>query len=159
MIYSPKFLRVNLSTGRSQIEQVPEEIANAFVGARGFGAKYLYTELGPGIDPLGPENKLLFLAGPLAGTGAQSVSRWMTVTKSPLTGTFTRSSGGGGFGAWLKWAGYDFIIIDGRAERPSYIYIEDGKVEIRDASFIWGQETSPTQEKLKEIQVVNQSVD
>ena len=144
-----KLLRVNLSNGFIKEEDIPDKVAEAYVGGRGFAAKYLYDEVGPGIDPLGPENKLLLGTGPLAGTSAQSLSKWIVATKSPLTGTYTRSYGGGDFGAWLKWAGFELVIIEGRAAKPVYLYIKDGKYEIRDAGAIWGKSTSQAQAYLK----------
>lgn len=144
-----RLLRVNLSTGEIKEEEIPVKMAREYVGGRGFGAKYLYDEVAPGIDPLGSENKLLFGTGPLAGTSAQSLSKWLVTTKSPLTGTYTRSLGGGDFGAWLKWAGFELVIIEGRAAKPVYLYIKDSKYEIRDASAIWGKSTSQAQAYLK----------
>ena len=144
-----RLLRVNLSSGLIKEEDIPNEIVEAFVGGRGFAAKYVYDEIPPGIDPLSKENKLLLGIGPLAGTSAQSLSKWMTYAKSPLTGTFTRSSGGGDFGAWLKWAGFELIILEGKAAKPVYLYIKDGKYEIRDAGAIWGKTTSQAQEYLR----------
>lgn len=146
--YAPKLLRIDLSTGTAKAELIPENIVKPYVGGRGFGAKYLYDELQPGIDPLGPENKLLLLSGPLAGTSAQSFSRWMAVTKSPLTGTFCRSVGGSDFGAWLKFAGYDILIIEGKADKPVYVYIDEGRCEVRDASALWGKNIFETQDIL-----------
>jgi len=144
-----RLLRVNLSSGAIKEEGIPNKVAEAYVGGRGFGAKYVYDEIPPGIDPLGRENKLLFGTGPLAGTSAQSLSKWMVVTKSPLTGTYTRSFGGGDFGAWLKWAGFELIILEDKASKPVYLYIKDGKYEIRDAGAIWGKTTSEAQAYLK----------
>jgi aldehyde:ferredoxin oxidoreductase len=143
-----KILRVNLSKGKVSTETVPEEIATDFVGGRGYGIRYLYDEIVPGTDPLGEENKLLMLNGPLAGTTAQAVSRWMTCTLSPLTGTFTRSVCGADFGAWLKFAGYEMIVIEGKAEKPSYLHITPDGWKILDASEIWGKDTKTTQEWL-----------
>ena len=142
-------MRVNLSSGQIKEEDIPEKVAEAFVGGRGLGAKYVYDEISPGIDPLSEENKLLFAVGPLAGTSAQSMSRWMVATKSPLTGTFTRSYGGGDFGAWLKWAGFEIILFEGKAAKPAYLYIKDGKYEFIYPYAIWGKTTSQTQEYLK----------
>ena len=144
-----KLLRVNLSSGAIKEENIPQKIATDYVGGRGFGAKYLYDEVPASTDPLGDKNKLLFVAGPLAGTNAQSVSKWVVVTKSPMTNTFTRSYGGGDFGAWLRWAGFEMIILEGKAAKPSYLYIKDGKYEILDAKDIWGKTTSQAQEYLK----------
>ena len=104
-----KFIRVNLSNGKIAIEPVDEQVRENFVGGRGFGIHYLYREVPPEIDPLGEHNKLVLAAGPLAGTPVQSVSRWMACTKSPLTGCYARSVAGADFGAWLQFAGYDFM--------------------------------------------------
>jgi len=144
-----RLLRVNLSGGTIVDEVIPQKMAEDYVGGRGFCARYLYDEVRPGIDPLSAENNLLLAVGPLAGTSAQGLSKWVAVTKSPLTGTFTRSVGGGDFGAWLKWAGLELIILEGRAERPVYLHIKDGNYEIRDAAPIWGKTTGETQAYLK----------
>ncbi len=148
--YAGKLLRVDLGTGRCTTEDIPDQVKIFWVGGRGFGAKYVYDELAPGIDPLGPENKVFFCAGPLAGTSAQGCARWMIITKSPLTGTFTRSVGGGDLGAWIKFAGLDFIVIEGKAAKPVYILVENGKAELRDASALWGLGTKETQARLEE---------
>jgi aldehyde:ferredoxin oxidoreductase len=140
---------VNLSKGTMKEEDIPQKIALDYVGGRGFGSKYLYDEVAPGTDPLGQKNKLLIVTGALAGTSAQSLSKWVVVTKSPLANTFARSYGGGDFGAWLKWAGFEMIILEGKAAKPSYLYIKDGKYEILDAGSIWGKTTSQAQEYLK----------
>ncbi|OGO05383.1 MAG: hypothetical protein A2Y60_00360, partial [Chloroflexi bacterium RBG_13_54_9] len=140
---------MNLSNGAIKEEDIPQKIALDYVGGRGFGSKYLYDEVPAGTDPLGQQNKLLIVTGALAGTSAQSISKWVVVTKSPMTNTFTRSYGGGDFGAWLKWAGLEMIILEGKAAKPSYLYIKDGKYEILDASAIRGKTTSETQEYLK----------
>jgi aldehyde:ferredoxin oxidoreductase len=143
-----RLLRVNLSNGAIKEEEIPRQIALDYVGGRGFGSKYLYDEVAPGTDPLGKQNKLLLVTGLMAGTNAQSVSKWVVVTKSPLTNTFTRSYGGGDFGAWLKWAGFEMIILEGKAAKPVYLYVKDGKYEIIDAGAIWGKTTSQAQEYL-----------
>ncbi len=116
--YAARLLRVNLSEGDCKLEDIPEATVMDFIGGRGFGIKYLYDELRPGIDPLSQDNKLLFSVGPLAGTGALGCSRWLATSKSPLTGTYYRSSGGGDFGAWMKFAGLDLIIVEGRSAKP-----------------------------------------
>ncbi len=143
-----KILRVNLTTGKVSTETVPEKVAVDFVGGRGYGVRYLYDELKPGTDPFGEDNKLLMLNGPLAGTTAQAVSRWMTCTRSPLTGTFTRSVCGADFGAWLKFAGYEIIILEGKAEKPSYLHLTPEGCKVLDAAEIWGKDTKVTQEWL-----------
>lgn len=146
--YGGKFLRINLSNGEINTETIPERVIKDFVGGRGFGINYLYQELSPGVDPLSEHNKLLILNGPLAGTQAQSVARWMVCTKSPLTGGFARSVCGADFGAWLKFAGYDFILIEGKAEKPVYIHLTRDDCKIDDASEIWGKNIEQTQEWL-----------
>ena len=140
-----KILRVNLTSGKVSTETVPEKIAADFIGGRGYGIRYLYEELTPGIDPLGEKNKLLMLNGPLAGTMAQAVSRWMTCTRSPLTGAFARSVCGADFGAWMKFAGYEIIIIEGKADKPVYIHLTADGCRILDAGEIWGKDTKETQ--------------
>ena len=144
-----KLLRVNLSKGVAKDEDIPKKLATDYVGGRGFGSKYLYDEVPAGTDPLGKQNKLLIGTGLLAGTSAQSLSKWVVVTRSPLTGTITRSYGGGDFGAWLKWAGFELIILEGKAAKPVYLYIKDGTYEILDAKDIWGKTISQAQEYLK----------
>jgi len=140
-----KFLRVNLSTGKIETESIPRQVIEDFIGARGFGVNYLYQELSPGIEPLSEHNKMLFLCGPLTGTQAQSVSRWMVCTRSPLTGAFAKSTCGADFGAWLRFAGYDFILIEGKAEKPAYIHLTADSCQIHDASEIWGKTIDKTQ--------------
>ncbi|MFH1646433.1 MAG: aldehyde ferredoxin oxidoreductase N-terminal domain-containing protein [Chloroflexota bacterium] len=93
-----RILRVNLSSGKIATESVPQKVAEDFIGGRGYGIRYLYDELAPGVEPLGEANKLLMIAGPLAGNTAQAVSRWMTCTKSPQTGAWARSVCGADFG-------------------------------------------------------------
>ncbi len=118
MANTGKILKVNLSTGKTTTETIPEQIATDFIGGRGYGIRYLYDELKPHTDPLSPNNKLILLSGPLAGAGALACSRWMAVTKSPLTGGYFRSVGGTDFGAWLAFAGYELLIIEGKAAKP-----------------------------------------
>ena len=117
--HSPKYLRVNLSTGEIKTESVDEKTVMDFVGGRGFGISTLYNELAPGVDPFGEENKLILLTGVLAGTPAQAVSRWMVYTKSPLTGALARSCAGADFGAWMKFSGYDFLLMEGKDQKQS----------------------------------------
>ncbi len=142
--YMGSLLRVNLTTGTTAVEPLPEDLVRRFIGGRGFGAKILFDELAPGIDPLGPDNKLVFMCGPLAVTLAQSCSRWIVSTKSPLTGGLFRACAGGGFGAELKSAGYDVLIVEGRAEKPVYLQIQDGTVAIRDGAALSGLTTDKT---------------
>ena len=140
-----KILRVNLSDGKTATDSVPQKIAEDFIGGRGYGVKYLYDELAPGVDALSKDNKLIVVAGPLAGTTAQAVSRWMVCTKSPLTGAFARSVCGADFGAWLKFTGYEVIIIEGKSEKPVYIHLTEDGCKIVDAASLWGKDTKETQ--------------
>jgi aldehyde:ferredoxin oxidoreductase len=145
-----RFLRINLTSRKAAVESVPESVAEDFVGARGYGIRYLFDELAPGIDPLGEQNKLLMLSGPLAGTSAIAVSRWMACTKSPLTGGYARSVCGADFGAWLRFIDYEFLILEGRADKPVYIHLTEDGCEILDAGEIWGADTKKTQAWLVE---------
>ena len=150
-----RFLRINLSTGEIRSESIDEQVAMDFIGGRGFGISYLYRELAPDIDPLSEHNKLLLLNGVLGGTAAQSVSRWLVYTKSPLTGALARSCAGADFGAWLKFAGYDFIIVEGKAERPVYVHLTRDNCQIHDAGDLWGKNTKETQEWLSQRYGIN----
>jgi aldehyde:ferredoxin oxidoreductase len=141
-------LRINLSGQEIKEEPIPEQVVSDFIGGRGFGSYYLYREVAPNTDPLGEQNKLVFATGPLAGTNAQAVSRWMVCTKSPLTGAFSRSVCGADFGAWMRFSGYDFFVVEGRAERPVYLHLSDKGCEIKDAAGLWGKNTQETQERL-----------
>lgn len=146
--YRGKYLRVNLSAGMVLDEPLPEQIARDFIAGRGFGIKYLYDELAPNVDPLGEDNKLLLVPGVLAGTQAQSVSKWVACTKSPLTGCIARSCSGSDFGAWMKFAGYDFILVEGKSDRPVYLYVAADGAQLRDAGELWGKDTAYTQDWL-----------
>ncbi len=135
-----RLLKIDLSDNSVEILPVPETLKTDFIGGKGFGAKLLYDLISPGTDPLGKDNPLLFLTGPLTGTMAPAM-RGCVVTRSPLTGLFLDSYFGGSFSPEIKYAGYDGIIITGRAPYPSYIWIDDDKVEIKDARRIWGENT------------------
>lgn len=136
-----KMLRINLTDGRTKTESLPNSHTEMFLGGRGIGVKILFDELKKGVDPLSPQNKLIFATGPLTGTGVPTSGRYCVVTKSPLTGTIFDSNGGGTFGIFMKRTGYDFIVIEGKAPKPSYVWINDGEIEICDASDIWGMDT------------------
>lgn len=141
-----KILRVNLSTGRIFKEDLNPGLARDFIGARGLGAKFLFDEVDPKVDPLSPENKLIFATGPLTGTGAPAGGRYMVVTKSPLTGAIANSNAGGYFPAELKFTGYDVVIVEGKSRKPVYLWIKNEEVEIRDASELWGKSTIETED-------------
>jgi len=142
-------LRVNLTRGTVKKERLRETWAQAFVGGRGLGARYLWDEVDPTIDPFSPRNKLLFVTGPLTGTNASCGARYMVVTKGALTGTITTSNSGGHWGPELKYAGYDMIVVEGRAARPTYLWIHNDRVELRDAVHLWGKGVWDTEECIR----------
>ncbi len=144
-----KVLRVNLSTGKSVIEDLDYEAAKKFVGGAGLAAKILYDEVGPDVEPLSAENKLIFSAGPLTGTRAPCSGRYALAFKSPLTGGYCDAHSGGFFPAEMKFAGYDVIIIEGASPKPVYLWISDHNVEIRDASHLWGKNVYETTDILE----------
>lgn len=139
-------LRVDLGTGKITTSPLDERLAREFIGARGLGTKMLFDEIDPAIDPLSPANKLIFASGPMTGTFAPSAGRYDVVTKGPLTGTIAASNSGGTWGPELKFAGYDVLIIEGRSEKPVYLWIHNGAVELRDAAALWGKEVPETTE-------------
>jgi aldehyde:ferredoxin oxidoreductase len=142
-------LRVDLSTGAIGREALDPDWARDFVGGRGIGARYLWQEVDPQVDALAPENKLIFATGPLTGTNASCGSRYMVVTKGPLTGCITTSNSGGHWGPELKFAGYDLLILEGRAERPVYLWIFDDVVELRPAEHLWGKGVFDTEDAIR----------
>ena len=145
-----KVLRVNLTTGNISTEELSTELSKAFIGGRGLGGKMLADEIPAGIDALSEENKLFFITGPLTGTAAPTGGRYMVVTKSPLNNVIASSNSGGFWGAELKFAGYDALIVEGKAAEPVYIKIKDDAVEIKPAGHIWGKNTNETTDILLE---------
>jgi aldehyde:ferredoxin oxidoreductase len=137
-------LRVNLTTGHIRKDPLDPKMAHDYVGGRGLAVKILYDELKIDCDPLGPDNMLIFINGPMTLTGVFSSGRYMVVTKSPLTGTICSSNSGGYFPAAFKTAGYDAIILQGKAHTPVYLWINDDHVEIRDAGHLIGLDTRET---------------
>lgn len=146
--YSGKILLVDLNDGGIREERISEDIYRGFVGGNGLGVRILYEKIKAGVDGLGPENILGFVAGCLTGTLAPGSGRHMLVTKSPLTGTWAESNAGGTFGPELKTAGYDCVFISGISPSPVYLLIRDGKAELRDASHLWGKDAYETQDTL-----------
>lgn len=136
-----KILRVDLSSGKIKTEEVDKSLLRSYIGGRGYASRLLYEELPAKTDPLAPENILIFSAGPLSGTSAPTGGRYMVVTKGPLTGYIASSNSGGVWGAELARAGYFLVVLTGKAARPSYLWIKDEKVELRDASEFWGLDT------------------
>jgi aldehyde:ferredoxin oxidoreductase len=139
-----RLLRVDLTEYRVSVEDYPEALRHSFLGGRGVNSRLLYNEVRPGIDSLGPDNKIFYGTSPLTGTGLVTSGRIHVTAKSPLTGILGDSNAGGHFGPELKWAGYDVVIVEGAAERPVYLWVDDDHVEIRDASHIWGKVVSET---------------
>ena len=125
------------------------EWARAYLGSRGLGSKYLISEIDPKVDPLSPENKIIWATGPLTGTMASTGGRYTVITKGPLTGAIACSNSGGYWGAELKMAGWDMVIFEGKSATPVYLYINDDVAELRDASHLWGQSVWKTEEMLK----------
>ena len=121
-------------------EPLSKEFAAKYIGSTGFGVRTLYDEVPPGDNALEPENIIIIGQGPLSATASPSGGRYDLVSKSPLTGIYARSNGGGFFGPELKWAGYDLIVVRGRADKPVYLWIDDDEVELRDASHLWGKD-------------------
>ncbi|MGQ9631093.1 MAG: aldehyde ferredoxin oxidoreductase family protein [bacterium] len=148
--YSGRILRVNLSAGKVSVDELDEGKARKFLGGRGLGARILFDEVPAGADPLGPENRLIFAMGPLAGTYAPGSGRFAVVGKSPLTGGFGEAYTGGFFAHELKYAGYDGIVVEGKSPKSVYIHIMDDKVEIRDASHIWGREVADVERTIRD---------
>jgi aldehyde:ferredoxin oxidoreductase len=135
--FADRIAHIDMTNGTVEYKSIPEDWARKYIGARGLGVKYVF-ENGPQVDPLSPDNILCFMNGPLTGTAANMSGRMAIVTKSPLTGGVTDSHHGGWSAARLRWAGFDGLIFKGRADKPVYAYIEDEKVELRDASEVWG---------------------
>lgn len=148
--YYEKIARINLSTGEIKVEKLDLELAHKFIGGRGLGTKILYDEGVATVDPLSPENKLVYITGPMTGASAPSTGRYMVVTKSPLTGMIACSNSGGIWGAKLKYAGWDAIIVEGEAPKWTYINIEDDKIELLDAQEYLGMMSEAMDAALKE---------
>jgi aldehyde:ferredoxin oxidoreductase len=148
--WSGTILRVNLTTGVVTKQPTDPKVAALFIGARGIGVKILSDEVDPKVDPLSPENKIIFAPGPFSGTFAPSGGRYHVVTKSPLTGAIAGSNSGGSFGPELHYAGYDALIVEGKAQKPVYLWIKDDLVEIRDASKVWGKWVPETTDLIRQ---------
>lgn len=140
---------VDLTKGLVEYRAVNEDDAKKYIGGRGLGVKYVLDN-GPQVEPLSPDNILCVMTGPVTGSRSSMSGRLCVVTKSPLTGTVTDSHMGGWTAARLKWAGIDNIIFKGKSDRPVYLYIEDGKAELRDAAEIWGKSTRQTVKAMQE---------
>ena len=147
--YTGKVLRVDLTNEKISTEPLNRNWAKLHIGGKGLGARYLFEETKPGVNPLSPENILMIWTGPLVGTSVPLTSRYVVITKSPLTGTFLDSYAGGYFAPELKYAGFDGVIVTGKSKKPVYLWIKDGKAELRDAKNVWGKDTYKTEELIR----------
>lgn len=148
--YNGKIARINLTSGEIRNEPLDMVLAEKFIGGRGLGTKILFDEGAAKADPLSEDNKILFMTGPMTGTVSPTSGRYMVVTKSPLNNMIASSNSGGKWGAYLKYAGWDALIIEGKSENPVYINIEDDRIEILPAHEYWGMLSEELDEKLKE---------
>ncbi|ABN69774.1 aldehyde ferredoxin oxidoreductase [Staphylothermus marinus F1] len=150
--YMGRILRVNLWRNKYYIEPLPPEtVLRSWIGGRGLGVYLALKEIDPKADPLGPRNKAFVMTGPITGVaGVPESGRWCSVTKSPLTDTIHDSQSGGKFGPELKFAGFDAVILEDVSEKPVYLWIHDGKVEIRDATHLWGKDVHATTDIIQE---------
>ncbi len=149
MSWAGKILRVNLGAGTVKSEPLNMEWAQAYLGSRGLGTKYLVEEVDATVDPLSAANKIIWATGPLTGTMASTGGRYTVITKGPLTGAVACSNSGGYWGAELKMAGWDMIIFEGKSASPVYLYINDDTAELRDAAHLWGKSVWETEEIIK----------
>ena len=148
--YLGRILRVDLTNRTVTVQTLSDEVLRRYIGGSCLGARILYDETTAQTDPLGPENPLIFLTGPLVGTKAPNFGRHEVVTKSPLTGAYGESNSGGTWGRSLKRAGYDGVIVKGVAASPVYLWIHEGEAEIREATDLWGKDTFQTDAALKQ---------
>jgi aldehyde:ferredoxin oxidoreductase len=148
--YGGQILRVNLSNGQITKEPTSPEMAREFVGGRGFGLYFLLKEVPPKVDPLGPQNKLIISSGPFSGLMIPGAGKCDWTTKAPLTGGYASASMGGHFTAEMKYAGLDSIILEGISPKPVYLLIDDNKIELQDASHLWGKGSMVVEKTLKD---------
>lgn len=148
--YNGEVLRVNLTERTINTEPLDMEKAVKYIGGRGLGTRMLLDEGCAAVEPLSPENKLIYITGPMTGTAVPTGGRYMVVTKSPLTGMIACSNSGGVWGAILKYAGWDAIVVEGKADAPVYLEINDHEVTLHDASDLWGKKSLETESILKE---------
>jgi aldehyde:ferredoxin oxidoreductase len=150
MAWTRKILRVDLTKGTCTAEPLNMQWAQEYLGQRGLATKYFCEEVDAKVDPVAPDNKLIFATGPLTGTMASTGGRYSVITKGPLTGAIACSNSGGYFGAELKFAGWDMIIVEGRAAKPVFLHIEDDRATLVDASELWGKTVWETERLLKQ---------
>src|SRR5512143_3334834 len=142
--WTGRILRVDLTAKTHRTETFTEDFAHKWIGGRGFAAKILYDELKPGVDPLGPDNKFIVAVGPIAGLPAPNTGKTVVAAKSPMTGGYGDGNLGTRVTEHLRKSGYDPLIVEGRADRPTMLYIEDDKVEFLPAEDVWGRGTYET---------------
>jgi aldehyde:ferredoxin oxidoreductase len=147
--YMGKILWVDLSENKLKDEALGEKLCRQFIGGYGIGARIIFSRQKAGVDPLGQDNTLGILTGPFTGTPALSGTRHTVVGKSPLTGGWGDANSGGYFGAYMKFAGYDAVFFTGISAKPVYLFINNGKAELKDAAHIWGKDTYQTEDMLK----------
>ena len=147
--YMGKILVVDLAKKELKDEPLNEQYARDFIGAGGIACRYLADLTTEKTDPLGPDNPLIFMAGLLTGTGGPSFSRWVVASRSPYTTYYGDANGAAHFGSELRFAGYDGIIVKGQSDKPVYLYIKDGKAELKDAANLWGKTTYQTIETIR----------
>lgn len=147
--YMGKILKVDLTRQELKDEVLDEKLGRQFIGGYGIGARVIFSQQRAGVDPLGPDNILAMLTGPLTGTPAISGTRFTVAGKSPLTGGWGDANSGGYFAAYLKFSGYDALFFTGASEKPVYLFINNGKAELRDAGHLWGKDTYETDDMLK----------
>ena len=148
--YNGKILRVDLTSKTVKVEEPEEIVYRTYLGGGGLASYYLLRELKPGIDPLSADNILIFASSVISGAPIAGMVRFTVAAKSPLTGAYGEAEAGGFWGPELKFSGFDAVIITGKAEKPCYLWIHDGEVEIRSAERIWGLDTGPAQEMIRE---------
>jgi len=148
--YGGRIARIDLGGRNVRVEPTPEDLARNYLGGRGFVARILWDELRPGTEPLSPENKVVVASGPMAGLFLPGSGKIEMGAKSPQTGLYGESNMGGHLAGELKFAGYDALIIEGAAAGPSYIFIDDEKIEIRDAAKYWGKGAIQTEKEMKD---------
>jgi len=149
--YAGRWLHVNLTTGSVTSHPYDPALAEGYLGGNGFGTRLLWDHVGPEVAPLAPESLLIFSTGPLCGTLVPNPGRMEVIGKSPLTGIYGDSNAGGFLGPELKFAGWDAVVVTGRSDRPAYLAIRDGRVEIHDARELWGLTTSETEKAIRDL--------
>ena len=145
MALNRKIAYIDLTSREIRTKAIPPEIRNQFIGGRGLDAYLLYNNTTAGVDPLGPENVLLISGGLLTATCASATTRTHVMAKSALTGLLGSTNMGGFFAPELAWAGFHHLVIRGKADKPVYLFVHDGEIEIRDAANIWGKSVTETQ--------------